>query len=172
MREVWKVNVITALFLVVSAVGAQSEPGPKPQFSLVLSTERTEFSIGAPISFKLTMTNVSDSHFHYDVRSLASKALNYKYVQVRPVRVELRDGEGKPVPLTLYGATARGQCGECGGSGIQGGLKPGESISETVDLSKEFDIQKPGKYTVYAERFDKASKTLVKSSILTINLVR
>jgi hypothetical protein len=117
------------------------------------------------------MTNESEQDLFYSVRVLQAKALNYQPVNVRPIRVELRDIEGKLMPLTIYGKTIRGQCGDCGGGGTLGGLKPGESRSEMVDLNKEFDIKKPGKYTVHAERLDEASKTLVKSSGITVAVV-
>ena len=103
-------------------------------------------------------------------------------VTVRQVQLQLYDSQGKMVPLTLYGKVAQGtsdadreQSGAgreqgiaCGGSGTLEVLKPGESRVEETDLSKEFDIKKPGRYTVRAQKLDQESKAVVKSEAVTV----
>jgi hypothetical protein len=148
----------------------QNEPRLKPSFSVALSAERKEAKIGSPIPLKLTMTNTSGHDLHLSVRVLQAKALNYVPVTVRHMDVQLYDSEGNPVPLTDYGRTVRGQCGECGGSGTRDDLKPGESLNEEADLSREFDIKKPVRYTVRAQRLDEDSKFQVKSDLVTLTV--
>lgn len=115
------------------------------------------------------MTNTSDRDLRFDVIFIRDKELNYEPVRERLVDVQLYDNEGNAVPLTLFGRVARGRC-LCFGKGVQGLLRPSESLTEEADLSKEFDIKKPGKYTVRAERFDKESKAMVRSEAATVIL--
>jgi hypothetical protein len=150
----------------------QDKPRLKPSFSLALNATRKEVKIGSPISLDLIMTNTSGQDLYFSVRRLEAKGLNYVPVTVRQMDVQLYDSEGLPVPLTLYGKTVRGKCGECGGSGTLGGLRPGESLHEEADLSKEFELTKPGKYTVHAERVDDQNKVLVKSDKITLTLTQ
>jgi hypothetical protein len=50
-------------------------------------------------------------------------------------------------------------------------IGPGKTSREDADLTEEFELSKPGKYTVQAERLDQYSKGPVKSNIITITLV-
>ncbi len=119
---------------------------------------------------KMTMTNTSDHDLRFTVRVLQAKDLNYAPVNARQVDIQLLDSKGHFVPLTPYGRAVRGQCGECGGGGTLGDLRPGESLNEEVDLSREFDITKPGRYTVRAQQLDEASKLQVRSDPVTVTL--
>ncbi len=51
-------------------------------------------------------------------------------------------------------------------------IKPGSGFREDANLREEFELQKPGKYTVQAERPDPYSNgLLVKSNTIMIALV-
>lgn len=103
---------------------------------------------------------------------------------MRQTQILLYDSEGNLVPLTPYGAAVQGRTGPvampsgaerqqgvaCGGGGTLGVLKPGESLIEEADLSKEFYIKKPGRYTIRAQRLDKESKAVVRSEAATVTL--
>ncbi|HWB85106.1 MAG TPA: hypothetical protein VG675_13260 [Bryobacteraceae bacterium] len=56
----------------------------------------------------------------------------------------------------------------CGGGGTLDILKPGESRTEEADLSKEFNIKKPGPYKLRTQKLDTDNKAVVKSEALTI----
>jgi hypothetical protein len=165
-----KLTAIPMLLLFAGSGIGQNEPRIKPSFSVTLSAERREAKVGSPMPLKLTMTNTSEHDLHLSVRILQAKALNYVPVTVRHIDVELYDSGGNPVPRTDYGKTVRGQCGECGGGGTRDDLKPGESLNEEADLTKEFDIKKPGSYTVRAQRMDEDNKLQVKSDLITLTL--
>ena len=79
--------------------------------------------------------------------------------------IQVRDSEGKPVAETEYGKTIHARSIEAppvdrNGPGVptrgpRGGaiamaLRPGETLTEESDLTKEFDLSRPGKYTVQA----------------------
>jgi hypothetical protein len=52
-------------------------------------------------------------------------------------------------------------------------LKPGQSVGENseIDLSKDWDLSKPGVYTIQAERWDSSSKGFVKSNTITVTVM-
>jgi hypothetical protein len=51
-------------------------------------------------------------------------------------------------------------------------MRPGEARKGTPeDLSKEYDLSKPGRYTIQARRTDTYSECVVESNVLTITLV-
>lgn len=160
--------LISTLLLFAVAGFGQTEAHRKPSFSIAVHAERMEIRPGSPAHLKLTMTNTSDRDLHYSVSVLGAKSLNYEWETVRQVDVALYDSEGNSVPLTNYGKVIRGQCGECGGGGTLGILKPGESLQEEADLNKEFGIRTPGRYTVRAQRFDEDNQALVKSEAITL----
>jgi hypothetical protein len=184
-------SVISTLLVLVGLADAQGIPAVKPSFSVATSATRAEVKIGTPIVLKLTMTNISDHDLRFSVRVLQCPPLISRWVEVRQVQVQLYDSEGNPVPLTLYGGVVQGRSGEyasrrakvplhgkgareqgvgCGGGGTLGVLKPGESLTEDADLSKEFELRSPGRYTVYAQRWDEDRKAQVKSDRISLTV--
>jgi len=49
-------------------------------------------------------------------------------------------------------------------------LKPGDKTQDGRSLSEEYDLNKPGKYTVQASQFDWKSRQTVLSNVITINI--
>ncbi len=171
MRLERQLVLAAALILLARGGASQDEPRWKPSFSIALSADRMEFKAdGSPTPLKLAMSNTSDLDLRFDVLVKRCKHLDYVPVTVRQVDVQLYDSDGNPVPLTLYGKAVRGRAGECFGRGAQGVLKPGDSLAEEVDINKEFEIKKPGRYTVQAQRLDKDGKAMVKSEAVTVTL--
>ncbi len=164
-----RLALISMLLLFTADAVGQDELRSKSPFSIALSAERLEFRPGSPIPLKVMMTNTSDRDLRFDIIFIRDKELNYEPVKERLVDVQLYDNEGNSVPLTLFGRVARGRC-LCFGKGVQGLLRPGESLTEEADLSKEFDIKQPGKYTIRAQRFDEKSKAMVKTEPLGVIL--
>ncbi len=159
----------------------QDEARAKASVSVALSTRPGQVKLGAPAPVKLTMTNTSDHDLRFSVHYVMCPPLINSYVTVRQVRIQLSDEEGNPVPLTVYGAVVQGRSGAdveqsekgkrgvgCGGRYLLDILKPGETLREEADLSKEFAIKRPGTYTVRAQKLDQESKTSVKSDAVTV----
>ena len=90
----------------------------------------------------------------------------FQNVQLRQMDIQVRDAEGKPVAETEYGKTIHARSlrpprisdsktpgkltgGPIGGA-IMTALQPGGTVTEESDLCKEFDLSKPGTYTVQA----------------------
>ncbi|HWB86848.1 MAG TPA: hypothetical protein VG675_22070 [Bryobacteraceae bacterium] len=160
----------------------QDEARSKPSVSVALSARPTQVKLGGPAPVKLTMTNTSDHDLHLSVMYVMCPPLINAYVTVRQMQVQLYDDEGNPVPLTVYGTVVQGRSGAerepasgkrergigCGGHGQLAILKPGESRTEEADLSKEFDIKKPGTYTLRAQKLDNENKAVVKSGAVSV----
>ena len=180
-------NLITvSVVLVLTGTGfSQEEARSKPSFTVAAGAERVEFNSGVPMPVTLTMTNTSDRDLRYSVFwKRCPPPIEHLSATMRQMQVLLYDSEGNLVPLTQYGASVQGRTGPvaippdaerrqgygCGGSGTLGILKPGESLIEKADLAKEFDIKKPGRYTVRAQRLDQANEAVVKAEAVTVTL--
>jgi hypothetical protein len=176
--------ILVSMLLVLTQAGtSQDEPHSKASFALAVHAERVEFKPGGPMPVKLTMTNTSDRDLRYSVfTKRCPPPIEHLSATMRQVQVLLYDSEGNLVPLTPYGAAVQGRTGPvaippaaqqrqgfgCGGRGTLAVLKPGESRTEEADLTKEFDIKKPGRYTIRAQRLDKESKAVIKSDAVTV----
>jgi hypothetical protein len=183
MRMNRTVIMVSMLLVLTRAGSSQGEPRLKPSFAVAAGAERVEFKPGAPMPVKLTMTNTSDRDLRYTVFSMwCPPPIEHLSGRMRQMQILLYDSEGNLAPLTPYGVAVqgitgpvatppgaeRGQGVACGGGGTVGVLKPGESLIEEADLSKEFDIKKPGRYTIRAQRLDKESKAVVRSEAVTV----
>ena len=49
-------------------------------------------------------------------------------------------------------------------------LNPGESLKDSISISKMYDMTKPGKYQVQVQRTDPESKVIVKSNTIGITV--
>jgi peptidyl-Lys metalloendopeptidase len=49
-------------------------------------------------------------------------------------------------------------------------LKPGESITDPIIISKLYDMTRPGKYSIQVERRDENSYIFVKSNVITVTI--
>jgi len=128
-------------------------------FSLVVSTPESTVKAGTDLKAAVTMTNTSDHDIFY--RADPSGTL-------LPFAFDVRDSEGKVVSETSKGLSAHGK-NMAAGSYLGVPIHPGESIHRERVLNKEFDLEKPGKYTVQATR--ESGSTVVKSNIITITVV-
>jgi hypothetical protein len=146
-----------------------------PKFSLTIKTAQGTVKVGSDVVVEAEMKNTSVEDIFYS--ALTGRGQD-------PGRSgfawEILNVEGKPVPLTEYGLkinhleSPQDEVGPGGyipsaGKTVYGLLGPGKAIVENRTLSKEYDLSKPGKYTVQASRFD--GKTDVKSNTLTLTVM-
>jgi hypothetical protein len=167
--------LLATLLGLVRITAAQSSQQPrdaKPAFSMALSTRQTVVEVGSPLVVRLAITNTSD----HDVCTGAPPC--------PPVQISVLDSEGKPVPETPYGRELHGKVWPSAlinGFSRSGSLfaappippmRPGETRKETPhDVIREYDLSKPGTYTIQVRRSDPYSQSLVESNILTVTLV-
>lgn len=147
------VLVITALFVIeITAVASgQDAQAPQkrrlplppadnsdiilPSFSLNLEAGKTTAAVGEKLDVDVTITNTSSGNIFYSEGR-------------RPFGLEVRDESGREVPMTSEGVKAQG----VGGSASAVAIHPGQSIHRSVQLDREFELDKPGNYFVQAER--------------------
>jgi hypothetical protein len=49
-------------------------------------------------------------------------------------------------------------------------LKPGETVTDPLDISRMYDMTRPGKYTIQLERREEVRYTIVKSNVITVTV--
>jgi hypothetical protein len=159
----------------------QEEATTKPRFLLTATMPVTTVHVGTPILVDFALTNTSDRLLWLHFERSRGPVFEEK---LRQIDVEVRDSEGNSIPETEFGKTIQGRSvrqpdraahdkpgvGRGGRTGVDGALPPGETLRETSDLSKEFDLRKPGTYTVRASRKDIAGQAIYSNQITFVLL--
>ncbi len=142
---------------------------PKTSISIKLHSEHDTVALGSPVLVDITLTNTSKRDitiwrapgFDYgiDVRdkdnALATDTELGRYRNGRTDFSKLKPGEIKPQYLS--------------GSGACVTLKPGETISDELDIGRYYKLGE-GKYSVQVEHRDTASSDKVKSNKVNITI--
>jgi hypothetical protein len=133
----------------------------KPPFTITISPPESVVDAGSNVKVKITMTNTSDRDVFYGSGT-------------EPV-VEIRilDSDGKSVAETPEGMKIHGtEPNRQPHSGSYGRLflKPGTALSWDRIVSNEFDMNRPGNYTILAQRKDTSSGTVVMSAPITVTV--
>jgi hypothetical protein len=167
--------MVLVLFTSVISAGGQAQvaqPAPaEPKFSLTIKTAQGAVKVGSDVVVETEMKNISAEDIFYS-------ALSVKGPEPGPSGFmwEILDSEGKPLPFTEYGLKINRPEPELGPGGyvlpagktVFGLLGPGKAVVEKRALSKEYDLSKPGEYSIQALRSD--GKTDVKSNIVTLTV--
>jgi len=168
--------MVFVLFTSVISAGGQAQvaqPAPaEPKFSLTIKTAQGTVKVGSDVVVEAEMKNISAEDVFYSVftgRGDGPVASGFTW--------EILNSKGKPVPFTEYGLKLNRPEPELGPGGgivpvagktVFGLVGPGKAFVEKSALSKEYDLSKPGKYTIQALRSD--GKTDVKSHIITLTV--
>ncbi len=115
----------------------------------------------------IVMTNTSGKDIHY------GQPLSVKWAMLFDVHI--LDGANKLVPETAYGRQLHGtdrNPASLGGSVFSAQVAPGKTVEQQLMLNKEYEIERPGKYTIQVERFDAVSGITVKSNTITLTVVQ
>lgn len=156
MRKILGLAILPSL-IIATIVAAQTS---KPAFTLTISTPQTTVKSGADVPLNIEMKNTSGQGIFYGM-PLGQKQSMYKLTVV--------DAAGTAVAMNPD-ATVRD--GPRAGSIFSAALRPGESLKTQQTLSKEFDLGRPGTYTVQAQRYDGTSGITVKSNTITVTVAR
>jgi hypothetical protein len=170
-----RTQLIIVVFAVASLVAenssaqvAQSVSG-EPTISITVKTPQSTVTVGSDVEVEVEMKNISAGDILYSAAGLFGGGSSTSF------RWDVRDGAGKAIPMTQYGIKAnhleppqeRGVPPSVRtGSAFAETLSPGKTVVQKLALSKEYDLSKPGKYTIQALRFD--GKLDVKSNIITL----
>jgi hypothetical protein len=137
----------------------------EPEFSLAVSVAKDGVKAGAEVRLRILLTNLTD-------HQILIGRLLHPLGQENEYSFDVRDDQGRKVPLTRYGRAVNGtpdkgderqDCGDCSGFGQD--VEPHEKITDEIVISKIYDLTKPGKYTVQASRshrISRESETIVK----------
>ena len=159
---------LLATALALTAAGA-AQTEQRPPFTLTISAAKTSVPVGSPMTLIAEMKNVSDKDIFTGITMTGDR------VQLHHIDIRVLDKDGKPVPETEHGMLIHGRHPR-GSTVINHAFSipvaPGESTPEDYDLAKEFELTKPGTYSVQAQRLDYASQILVKSNTITFTITK
>jgi hypothetical protein len=141
---------------------ALAAPPTAPSFSINISTAQSMVKVGAAITIDATLTNISDHDIFYAVGTPG-----------QVIDLIVCDSSGKSVPETPYGRKVHDT--ELNrrpfvGSVFRASIKPDHTFQQKSDLSKEYDLSKPDKYSIQAQRRDARTREMVKSNTITITV--
>lgn len=149
-------SVLATIPALSSPLLAQKRPA-KPPFTLVLTSDEPKVSLGADLLVKIVWTNTSKVELNANLYRFAS-GLDSNYT------LDLEDSAGQPVTRRPPPATFNAEFGT---------LKPGNSMSDDINLSRLFRLTHPGDFTLQVSRFvpKELGGGVIKSNKITITLV-
>jgi hypothetical protein len=163
MRTLVTLLLISTFFAPWQWSGAQVVQSVEPWFSVAISTPRPVATIGANLKLKIIFTNKTGEDIRYGAGGPGRSGPVFD--------LDVRDGEGKLVSETPRGLILHGKDPRpWSGSIFSTAAQPGEEIVEELVLSEEYDLSKPGKYTVQLRERNPKFQT-VKSNTVTFTLV-
>jgi hypothetical protein len=118
--------------------------------------------VGADARIVIALRNMSDRQMLFAHRPGADNP-EFSY------RIEVRNAAGHEVEETAYGREAR-QRQETEGRTVDY-VQPGMSAVQTAHLERLVNLTRPGRYMVRVSRVDPATRAVVSSNELTLNLV-
>lgn len=163
--------ILTTMFILPDSGGAQ-EAKPQPEFVLIISAPQQTVKVGLPILMKVKMENVSDHEIAYGVVPFPKLGDS-----LRDFDITVTDNNGNVVPKTELGERLRPTKGR-----IRKGppsdivsvfsmtLQPGAIRETPVDLSRDYELNKPGVYKIQAQRADLKSDSTVRSNTIQLTL--
>jgi len=165
-----KLLILVMLFapLVVFGTGVSQIAQPKtakPRIVISIKTAKTSVKAGSVVEVKVEEKNISDR----DVPGADAFSPSTTFC-----RWKVRDNLGKQVPMTEYGLKANHLASPDGvprissGSSFSSPLGPGQTMTQNLALSKEYDLSNPGKYAIQAISSD--GETDVKSNTITLTV--
>lgn len=162
-------------FCATASVYAQEVPrvqGPQSRFSLTIKAEETTVKSGSPVWVDVTVQNHAGKDISiYTDNSPDQGGLVYK--------VDVSDTTGTRAPETQFGRRIQGHetleershddytIVDSGGLVI---LKANKPTIDRVNVSRLYDLSRPGKYKIQFRRFDDARKALVSSNTITVTV--
>lgn len=162
--------VLGLLVLIGSVVFAQQPAKPpknaKPTFTLAVSTDHETVAPGAKVIVTVHLTNVSDHALSFGRFGFGGPDLAY--------RVEIRDSQGQLAPYTEdYGKRLRHEApydqpivGRAAGYGVE----KGETATETIEVTKQYHLSTPGKYTIRVSHQDLETNVDVQSNTISLTV--
>jgi hypothetical protein len=153
------------------AQSAQSAQPAAPNLSITISTPDEVVKAGSEVKVKVLFTNSSDQviSMSHTLAPNPGEVDNW---------IDVRDENGKLAPQTQYGKKIKGDestpPAATNASSMAVEMKPGETARAHIQVTKLFDLSRPGKYTIQVDRFDRlenGSGAWAKSNIITVTVI-
>jgi hypothetical protein len=143
----------------------------EPELSLTVSVAKDGVKVGAEVRLRILLTNLTN-------HQITLGRLNHPDGLENEYSFDVRDSQGRSVPLTRYGRAVHGtpdegderhDCGDC--SGVTQDLEPHEKITDEIAVSKIYELTRAGKYTIQVSRPQgDNSHAIVKSNTITVTI--
>jgi hypothetical protein len=167
-------TVMVALFWLLSwsvmhlCAQSQDASALTPLFSITTEPPSGSFHVGKPIEVQVTVKNISGKEIYW---AYHRSDTGYRAVQVRLTQ------NGHEVETTVFDRKITGRPRpderlDLSYSTIALPLAADASFTWTLDLTKLYVIQSPGKYNLDICRYDDYSKTNVCSKSVTLTVVQ
>src|SRR5258708_21955884 len=134
----------------------------RASFQIEISTPSDEVQAGGDARIVITLSNTSDREILFSHRPGVNNP-EFSY------RIEVRNAAGREVEETAYAREARLRQQTEGRSVDY--VQPGMSSVQTAHLGRLVNLSRPGRYTVRVSRVDPATRAVVKSNEVTLNVV-
>ena len=139
---------------------AKPAKNAKPTFTLAISTEHETVAAGSKVIVIVRLTNVSDHALEFGRFGFGGPDLAYL--------VEIRDSQGQLAAYTQdYRKRLRREppydqpiLGRAAGYGVE----KGQTVTEEIEVTKQYDLTAPGKYAIRVFHSDREAKVDVQST--------
>lgn len=160
-------RIIAALFLVTLAlVAGQSSAGqggsPKPPDTLVITVNEPTFKAGSMVAITVHFTNMSKQPMDASGTFSDETGLDSNFL------FDVRDPKGHLAAKRAYLHPELWS----GHAILDRVVKPDETLSEEQDISRLYDMTKPGKYVIQASRAipKEMGGGVVRSNVVTVTV--
>jgi hypothetical protein len=163
--------ILTVQCLPLFAKQATPNQSPPPAISLSIAGLENSIKTGPPIKVEATITNESNADVSLIFNAVEDRGgLDYS--------VSVKNEHSAVPPDTKFGRALKGLTNPAlrteetpvDGSIFFTDLKPRGQWTDTIEISKLFDLTQPGKYSIQLSRFDDVSHSYVKSNVVTITI--
>jgi hypothetical protein len=145
-----------------ASANASANGDSHASFQIEISAPSDEVQVGGDARIVITLNNRSDHEILFAHRPGTNNP-EFSY------RIDVRNAAGREAEETAYAREARTRQQTEGRSVDY--LQPGMSSVQTAHLGRLVNLNRPGRYTVRVSRVDPATKAVVKSNEITLNVV-
>jgi hypothetical protein len=162
-------RIIELIAILIISATIQGSSGAPP-FSVALRPPVGPIKAGDQVVLTAVTTNTSDHEVRF-ARSFAPRE------EVSDYDIDIKDSEGQTPPLTEAYSRLREHPTARWGSYSTYALLPGKSFEEELIVTKLYDLNRPGKYTVSVLRGQRPTwqtqgKAAVRSNTITITVAK
>jgi hypothetical protein len=159
-----------AYFLILGFCASLSATAEEPLFSLTIAPITAPLKSGAELRVHVTVTNTSGSMIGFVRSPGPNPEEGFRY------HVDVRDQEGTPAPPSTYVRELKDKNKVDFQSSIAHWLKPGESFTDEILVTKIYDLSAPRTYNILVSREIPPAQHLekgeIKSNTITVTVTK